>query len=290
MLNDTRVVAARLIGHKSSGGRVEILLERVADVREALAQLSASKPIRAGLEIATAGGTVRVIAREGEFWRIAVPEPVLEFFERVGEVPLPPYIRRPPVSSDRERYQSIFAREPGAIAAGALFGPSSMLAWQDWQHLNIALGTIFLPMTLEAAVRLRRRPGARQGVILGAVLGASLLVNQESAVMAVLLAGAALLPWLVRHPAADRLRTLGWGAPIRPRRWRLARRAATPLRPRRARRPNSASIPSTVNSRLAKARSTTASTVPGRLTAARSTSVRSGSVHGMLLRVTTCPG
>jgi S-adenosylmethionine:tRNA ribosyltransferase-isomerase len=117
VLNDTRVVAARLIGHKPSGGRVEILLERAVDAREALAQLSASKPIRAGLEIATAGGTVRVIAREGEFWRIAVPEPVVEFFERVGEVPLPPYIRRPPVSSDRERYQSIFAREPGAVAA-----------------------------------------------------------------------------------------------------------------------------------------------------------------------------
>jgi S-adenosylmethionine:tRNA ribosyltransferase-isomerase len=117
VLNDTRVVAARLIGHKPSGGRVEILLERAVAAREALAQLSASKPIRAGLEIATAGGSVRVIAREGEFWRIAIPQPVVEFFERFGEVPLPPYIRRPPATSDRERYQSIFAREPGAVAA-----------------------------------------------------------------------------------------------------------------------------------------------------------------------------
>jgi hypothetical protein len=110
------------------------------------------------------------------------------------------------------RAARLWLAEPGAIAAGALFGLSSMLAWQDWQHLNIALGTVFLPMTLEAAVRLRRRPRARQGVILGVVLGASLLVNQESAVMAVLLAAAALLPWLVRHPAAARLRALGWGA------------------------------------------------------------------------------
>jgi 4-amino-4-deoxy-L-arabinose transferase-like glycosyltransferase len=109
------------------------------------------------------------------------------------------------------RAARLWLAEPGAIAAGALFGLSSMLAWQDWMHLNIALGTIFLPMTLEAVVRLRRRPGARQGVILGAVLGASLLVNQESAVMAVLLAAAALLPWLVRHPRLDRLRALGWG-------------------------------------------------------------------------------
>ena len=117
VLNDTRVITARLIGHKPSGGRVEILLERAVDAQQALVQLSASKPVRAGLEIATAGGPVRVIAREGEFWRIAVPQPVLGFFERFGQVPLPPYIRRPVTAGDRERYQSIFAREPGAVAA-----------------------------------------------------------------------------------------------------------------------------------------------------------------------------
>ena len=107
------------------------------------------------------------------------------------------------------RAARLWLAEPGAIAAGAFFGLSSMVAWQDWQHLNIALGTLFLPMTLEAAVRLRRTPGLRQGVILGVVLGASVLVNQESAVMAGLLAAAALLPWLIRHPRAARLRALG---------------------------------------------------------------------------------
>jgi S-adenosylmethionine:tRNA ribosyltransferase-isomerase len=117
VLNDTRVIAARLFGHKPSGGRVEILLERALAGREALAQLSASKPARAGLEVHTAGGTVRVLAREAELWRIALPAPALEFFETFGEVPLPPYIRRAPAPSDRERYQSIFAREPGAVAA-----------------------------------------------------------------------------------------------------------------------------------------------------------------------------
>jgi S-adenosylmethionine:tRNA ribosyltransferase-isomerase len=117
VLNDTRVVAARLCGRKPSGGRVEILLERALDAREALAQLSASKPVRPGLEVATAGGTVRVLAREQQWWRIALPAPALEFFERFGEVPLPPYIRRPPLPTDRERYQSIFARHPGAVAA-----------------------------------------------------------------------------------------------------------------------------------------------------------------------------
>jgi S-adenosylmethionine:tRNA ribosyltransferase-isomerase len=117
VLNDTRVVAARLPGTKPSGGRVEILLERALSGQEALAQLSASKPIREGLEVTTAGGVVRVLQRQQDLWRIALPAPALEFFERFGEVPLPPYIHRRPASEDRERYQSIFAREPGAVAA-----------------------------------------------------------------------------------------------------------------------------------------------------------------------------
>ena len=92
-------------------------------------------------------------------------------------------------------------RPAGAITAGALFGLSSMLAWQDWYHLNIAAGTLALPMTMEAAVRLRRCPSRRQGIILGAVIGGSVLVNQESAVMVVILAGLMLIPWLARPPA-----------------------------------------------------------------------------------------
>jgi len=117
VVNDTRVIAARLSGNKPSGGRVEILLERPLEGTQALAQLSASKPIRAALEVATAGGMVRVLAREAELWRIELPAPAVEFFERFGEVPLPPYIHRPPQPADRERYQSVFAREPGAVAA-----------------------------------------------------------------------------------------------------------------------------------------------------------------------------
>jgi S-adenosylmethionine:tRNA ribosyltransferase-isomerase len=73
--------------------------------------------VSAGLTIATAGGEVRVLERCGDFWRVALPGSALEFFERWGEVPLPPYIRRAPEAGDRERYQSIFAREPGAVAA-----------------------------------------------------------------------------------------------------------------------------------------------------------------------------
>jgi hypothetical protein len=84
----------------------------------------------------------------------------------------------------------------GAIAAGAFFGLSGMLTYQDWYHINIAYGTLFLPVTLEAAVRLRRSPAIGRAVILGAVLACCLLVNQESAVTAVILAALVLVPWL----------------------------------------------------------------------------------------------
>jgi len=100
----------------------------------------------------------------------------------------------------------------GALAAGAFFGLSAMLAWQDWYHINIAAGSIFLPLTLEAAVRFRRRPGTGQGLVLGAVLGASVLVNQESAVMALIVAVLAVIPWLIRHPRPQHLAALGIAA------------------------------------------------------------------------------
>jgi hypothetical protein len=100
----------------------------------------------------------------------------------------------------------------GAIAAGAFFGLSAMLTYQAWYHLNIAYGTVFLPLTLEAAVRLRRGPTIGRGVILGVVVGASALVNQESAVMALILAVLALAPWLAgmrtRATAVVRLRAV----------------------------------------------------------------------------------
>ncbi len=117
VFNDTKVVAARLVGTKPSGGRVEIFLERVTTGREALVQLRASQPLREGLEVATPGGVVTVRSREGDLWRAEFPGPALEYFEQWGSVPLPPYIHRVPDAKDRERYQSIFARERGAVAA-----------------------------------------------------------------------------------------------------------------------------------------------------------------------------
>jgi hypothetical protein len=120
------------------------------------------------------------------------------------------------------RAARLWLRPPGAIAAGALFGLSTMVAWQNALHLNITVGTIFLPLTLEAAVRLRRSPGRRQGIVLGIVLGASVLTNQESAVVAALLAAAVLVPWLVmlvvreprRAAITPVLRTLALGAVV----------------------------------------------------------------------------
>ncbi len=94
----------------------------------------------------------------------------------------------------------------GAVAAAVAFGLSCMLTQQDWYHLNIALGALFLPMALEASVRLRRKPGRRQAIILGLVMGAAVLTDQESAVLAAIVVGLVLLPWLLRRPGWARLR------------------------------------------------------------------------------------
>ncbi|MGI8446915.1 MAG: hypothetical protein ACR2MP_06995 [Streptosporangiaceae bacterium] len=102
--------------------------------------------------------------------------------------------------------------EVGAVAAGALFGLSTMVTFQDWFHLNIAAGTVFLPLALEAAVRLRRRPGIRRAVWVGLVLGLAVLVNQESAIMAAILVLLALIPWVASQPSLDRLRDCGIAA------------------------------------------------------------------------------
>jgi S-adenosylmethionine:tRNA ribosyltransferase-isomerase len=144
VLNDTRVVAARLIGAKPTGGRVEILLERAVCEREALAQISASKPVREGLMIVTPGGMVQVLGREGELWRIGLPAPALDFFDRWGQVPLPPYIHRAAEESDRRRYQSLFARERGAVAAptASLHFDASLLQRIRAQGVDTAFVTL----------------------------------------------------------------------------------------------------------------------------------------------------
>lgn len=144
VLNDTRVVAARVFGTKPSGGRVEILLERPVGEREALIQLRASKPIREGLEISTPGGTVQVLAREDDLWRVRLPAPVLDFFDGWGQMPLPPYIHRPATELDQQRYQTIFARERGAVAAptASLHFDEPLLAELTARQVGLAFVTL----------------------------------------------------------------------------------------------------------------------------------------------------
>jgi hypothetical protein len=100
----------------------------------------------------------------------------------------------------------------GPLAAGAFFGLSGMLAFQDWYHQHTAAGCVFLPLTLEAAVRLTRAPAVRRGVVFGVVLGASMLVDQEFSVLAVALAALVLIPWLARRPGATACRAALAGA------------------------------------------------------------------------------
>ena len=119
VFNDTRVIPARLFGHKlESGGRVEIMLERLTGARAAIVQLRASKPVRPGAVIALAGAdTLTVVDREDDFWRVEFSGDAHEIFDRHGEMPLPPYVARAAEAADRERYQTVYAREPGAVAA-----------------------------------------------------------------------------------------------------------------------------------------------------------------------------
>ena len=138
VLNDTRVIKARLFGSKDSGGKVEVLVERVLNEHEALAQVRASKSPKAGSRLLLAaprppegrasGGVllagadaleVEVLGREGEFFhlRFAGEKPLLELLERYGSLPLPPYITHAADAEDERRYQTVFARAAGAVAA-----------------------------------------------------------------------------------------------------------------------------------------------------------------------------
>ena len=120
VFNDTRVLPARLYGRKESGGAVEILLERVTGAHEAIVQLGVSKKPKEGGRIELADGSHAVVlSREGPFFRLRFEstEPLERLLRRLGEMPLPPYIERHADAADIERYQTVYAREPGAVAA-----------------------------------------------------------------------------------------------------------------------------------------------------------------------------
>ncbi len=120
VFNDTRVIPARLFGQKESGGRVEILIERLLPENAARAQIGASKSPKPGSRIQLdAGGEAEVVGRDGEFYqlRFRVPDALESWLQKAGRLPLPPYIQRAPGQDDDERYQTVFARELGAVAA-----------------------------------------------------------------------------------------------------------------------------------------------------------------------------
>ena len=157
VFNDTRVLPARLYGRKSTGGAVEILIERVTGAHEATVQLGVSKKPKEGARIELADGSfATVLGRDDAFFqlRFESPEPLEKLLLKLGEMPLPPYIERHADASDMERYQTVYAREPGAVAAptaGLHFDEAMLATLRDkgidfgYVTLHVGAGT-FQPM------------------------------------------------------------------------------------------------------------------------------------------------
>lgn len=117
VLNDTKVIPARLFGAKKSGGKVEILVERVEGDHVALCQVKSSRGLHSRHNVTVGSVSVRLQARVGDLYRLIFDKPVFEILAAHGQVPLPPYINRSPEEDDTSRYQTVFARENGAVAA-----------------------------------------------------------------------------------------------------------------------------------------------------------------------------
>lgn len=120
VFNDSRVIKARLHGEKDTGGRIEVLVERITGEHEALVHLRASHKPKPGSQLRLAGAiNAEVLRREGDLFRLRLDpaRTVFEWLEAHGEVPLPPYLDRPAEAQDAERYQTVYARTPGSVAA-----------------------------------------------------------------------------------------------------------------------------------------------------------------------------
>ncbi|HEX5755008.1 MAG TPA: tRNA preQ1(34) S-adenosylmethionine ribosyltransferase-isomerase QueA [Arenimonas sp.] len=161
VFNDTRVIPARLFGQKETGGRVEILLERIGGAHEVRAQIGASKSPKPGSGITLDEGTrITVLGREGEFYRLRfeTDEPLEKVLLRAGKLPLPPYITREAGDADADRYQTVFARESGAVAAptaGLHFDAALLDALRargvEFGHVTLHVGAgTFQPVRVES--------------------------------------------------------------------------------------------------------------------------------------------
>lgn len=147
VLNDTRVLKARLVGEKESGGKIEVMVERILDEHRVLAQVRASKSPAIGSTLVLAGCLpATVLGRDGEFYRLRFDsaETVTSLLEKYGQLPLPPYITRVAGNDDEERYQTVFACRPGAVAAptAGLHFNESMFAALRAQGAQIAHVTL----------------------------------------------------------------------------------------------------------------------------------------------------
>jgi len=120
IFNDTRVIPARMLGEKVSGGKVEVLVERIIDEHRVLAHLRSNRSPKPGAKMILEGAVeVEMIGRQDALFELQfnTEEPVLNVLEQYGHMPLPPYIDRPDEDSDRERYQTVYNKKPGAVAA-----------------------------------------------------------------------------------------------------------------------------------------------------------------------------
>ena len=148
VFNDTRVIPARLLGHKKSGGKVEVLVERILDQNRVLAHVRSSKPPKSDTELLLADGKLQAIMlrRHGDLFEIqfAHPEPVLQLLEQHGHIPLPPYIDRADEQRDQEDYQTVYACQPGAVAAptAGLHFDEALLAAIKAQAVQFAYTTL----------------------------------------------------------------------------------------------------------------------------------------------------
>lgn len=164
VFNDTRVIKARFFGHKESGGRVEVLLERIVDATHAVAQIRASKSPRPGVRLRLADAFEVVVTgragASGEFFALETVDrnSLWDLAERYGRLPLPPYIAHPPETADETRYQTVYAREPGAVAAptAGLHFDEAMLATLRAQGVNTAFLTLHVGAGTYQPVRVEK--------------------------------------------------------------------------------------------------------------------------------------
>ena len=119
VFNNTRVIPARLFGEKLSGGKLEALVERVIGEHDVLAHVRCSRSPKPGQQIRLGNALVEVIGREDALFHLRFPsdKPVLDVLEEIGHMPLPHYMERDDAEEDRERYQTVYAEKPGAVAA-----------------------------------------------------------------------------------------------------------------------------------------------------------------------------